>query len=54
MIEKRNLIHSQFVWDIVADELSAAGWSWGYGRAVTQHGRQCLLSVTNRPLAVDV
>jgi hypothetical protein len=44
MIEKRNLIHSQFVWEIVTDELSAAGWSCGYGSAVTQQGRQCLVS----------
>ena len=25
-------------WDIIADKLSAAGWSWGYCRAVTGHG----------------
>ena len=25
-------------WEIVADKLHAAGWSWGYCSAVTQHG----------------
>jgi hypothetical protein len=25
-------------WEIVADKLSAAGWSWGYGSAVTRDG----------------
>src|SRR5438132_13049620 len=25
-------------WEIVADKLSAAGWSWGYCSAVTQDG----------------
>jgi len=25
-------------WEIVADKLSAAGWSWGYCSAVTKHG----------------
>jgi hypothetical protein len=25
-------------WEIVADKLSAAGWSWGYCAAVTRHG----------------
>ena len=25
-------------WEIVSDKLSAAGWSWGYCRAVTRDG----------------
>jgi hypothetical protein len=25
-------------WEIIADKLSAAGWSWGYCRAVTRDG----------------
>ena len=25
-------------WEIVADKLSAAGWSWGYCSAVTKDG----------------
>ena len=25
-------------WEIVADKLSASGWSWGYCSAVTPHG----------------
>jgi hypothetical protein len=25
-------------WEIVADQLSAAGWSWGYCSAVTRDG----------------
>jgi len=25
-------------WEIVADKLSAAGWSWGYSSAVTKDG----------------
>jgi hypothetical protein len=25
-------------WEIVADKLSAAGWSWGYCSAVTRDG----------------
>jgi hypothetical protein len=25
-------------WEIIADKLSAAGWSWGYCSAVTQYG----------------
>ena len=25
-------------WEIVADKLSAAGWSWGYCSAVTPNG----------------
>ena len=25
-------------WEIVADKLSAAGWSWGYCSSVTSHG----------------
>jgi hypothetical protein len=25
-------------WEVVADKLSAAGWSWGYSRAVTPQG----------------
>jgi hypothetical protein len=25
-------------WEIIADKLSAAGWSWGYCSAVTKHG----------------
>jgi hypothetical protein len=26
------------VWEIVADKLSAAGWSWGYCSAITRDG----------------
>jgi hypothetical protein len=25
-------------WEIIAEKLSAAGWSWGYCSAVTQNG----------------
>jgi hypothetical protein len=25
-------------WEIIGDKLSAAGWSWGYCSAVTEHG----------------
>ena len=25
-------------WEIIADKLSAAGWSWGYCRTVTRDG----------------
>jgi hypothetical protein len=25
-------------WEIIADRLSAAGWSWGYCSAVTREG----------------
>jgi hypothetical protein len=25
-------------WEIIADKLSAAGWSWSYCSAVTRHG----------------
>jgi hypothetical protein len=25
-------------WEIIADKLHVAGWSWGYCRAVTRHG----------------
>jgi len=25
-------------WEIIADKLSAAGWSWGYCSAVTKDG----------------
>jgi len=25
-------------WEIIADKLSAAGWSWAYCSAVTRHG----------------
>jgi hypothetical protein len=25
-------------WEIIADKLSAAGWTWGYCGAVTCHG----------------
>jgi hypothetical protein len=24
-------------WEVIADKLSTAGWSWGYCRAVTPH-----------------
>ena len=41
MIEKRNLIHSQFIWEIVADKLSAAGCTWGYCSRDTAW-QQCL------------
>ena len=30
-------------WEIVADKLSAAGWSWGYGSAVIRHGRRWIV-----------
>jgi hypothetical protein len=26
-------------WEIIADKLSGAGWSWGYCSAVTRDGR---------------
>jgi hypothetical protein len=25
-------------WEVIADKLSKAGWTWGYCSAVTQHG----------------
>jgi len=25
-------------WELIADKLSKAGWTWGYCSAVTQHG----------------
>jgi hypothetical protein len=25
-------------WEVIADKLSAAGWSWRYCSVVTQHG----------------
>jgi hypothetical protein len=25
-------------WEIIADKLSASGWTWGYCRALTPHG----------------
>ena len=31
-------LSSMKYWEIVADKLSAAGWTWGYCSAVTQHG----------------
>ena len=31
-------------WELIADKLSAAGWSWGYCSAVTQHGWRWVLS----------
>jgi hypothetical protein len=27
-------------WEVVADKLSAAGWTWGYCSVVTRHGRR--------------
>jgi hypothetical protein len=30
--------NSMKYWEIIADKLSAAGWSWGYCSAVTKHG----------------
>ena len=30
-------------WEIVADKLSAAGWSWGYCGAVTRDGRRWIV-----------
>ena len=30
-------------WEIVADKLSAAGWSCGYRSAVTEHGRRWIV-----------
>jgi hypothetical protein len=26
-------------WEIIADNLSKAGWSWGYVSAIDSHGR---------------
>ena len=30
-------------WEIGADKLSAAGWSWGYCSAVTRHSWLCVV-----------
>jgi hypothetical protein len=30
-------------WEIVADKLSAAGWTWGYCAAVTRDGWRCVV-----------
>jgi hypothetical protein len=32
-------------WDLIADKLSAAGWSWGYRSAVTRDGRLWIVDV---------
>jgi hypothetical protein len=28
-------------WEVIADKLHAAGWSWGYCSAVTPYGWRC-------------
>jgi len=30
-------------WEIIADKLSAVGWSWGYCSAVTPYGWRCVV-----------
>jgi len=35
-------------WEIIADNLSKAGWSWGYCSAVTPHGWRWIRWRTSR------
>ena len=30
-------------WEIIADKLSKAGWTWGYCSAVTRDGWRCVV-----------
>jgi hypothetical protein len=30
-------------WEVIADKLHAAGWSWGYCSAVTRNGRRWIV-----------
>lgn len=32
-------------WELIADKLSAAGWTWGYCSAVTHHGWRWVVDV---------
>jgi len=32
-------------WEIIADKLSANGWTWGFCSAVTQHGWRWVVDV---------
>jgi hypothetical protein len=35
-------------WEVVADKLSAAGWSWGYCSAANQHGWRWIVDALSR------
>ncbi len=39
-------------WEIIADKLSAAGWSWGYCSAVTRQAGGGLLMLMRRRTAL--
>jgi len=32
-------------WEVIADKLSGAGWSWSYCSAMTQHGWRWVVDV---------
>jgi hypothetical protein len=36
-------------WEIIADKLSAAGWSWGYCSAVTRDGWRWIVDARSFP-----
>jgi hypothetical protein len=38
MPAERGVMPPMKYWEIVADKLSASGWTWGYCCAVTPHG----------------
>jgi len=37
-------------WEIIADKLGAAGWSWGHCRAVTRDGRRWIVDAHRKGL----
>jgi hypothetical protein len=45
---KRNTIDHMTHWEIIADNLSKAGWSWGYVSAVDSHGRTIWIADAHR------
>ena len=38
MLSKFGIIPTMKYWEVIAEKLSGAGWSWSYCSAVTQHG----------------
>jgi hypothetical protein len=35
-------------WEVIADDLSRAGWSWGYVSAIDSHGRTMWIADAHR------
>jgi hypothetical protein len=41
-------MHRVKYWEIIADDLSKAGWSWGWVSAVDSHGRTIWIADAHR------